>query len=170
MRREAAECVCVTLCSKEFLFGSCRRGPAADKQTLANKAMLARWMRSETSDRVPAKKLLLTLPTPLFVFMVLARYTPKPFAHRRLAADLPPRCVYRSGLSPPANNVQQYFSADSATFPFSHSFPRGIDATANPLSKCVCCVSRPVTKGFSQASLLLSPSLSHSLSLSPCFP
>ena len=42
------------------------RGPAADKQRLANKAMLARWMRSETSDRVPVKKLLHTLSNPLF--------------------------------------------------------------------------------------------------------
>ena len=38
--------------------------------------------------------------------------------------------------------------ADSTTFPFPHSFPRGIDVTERPLSKCVCyflqqCFVRP---------------------------
>ena len=56
-------CVCVSHPGQRVFHHhpSTSRGPAADKQTLANKAMLARWMRSETSDRVPAKKLLTTL-------------------------------------------------------------------------------------------------------------
>ena len=55
------QCVCHTLFLRFCSFRSTSTRPAADKQTLANKAMLVRWIRSETSDRVPAKKLLITV-------------------------------------------------------------------------------------------------------------
>ena len=89
-------CVCVSHPGQRVFHHhfSTSRGPAADKQTLANKAMLARWMRSETSDRVPAKKLLPTLSTPLVCFMVfhvfhpLNRFPTTAFSCRRSAALL----------------------------------------------------------------------------------
>ena len=110
------------------------RGPAADKQTLANKAMLARWMRSETSDRVPARKLLLTLSNSFFDYMVIHDTPHKPtLPQQRCRLSRFVTAVKRNNLCSNTYNFSDFSPCCSITF-----LPNVATAlTENPSSKCV---------------------------------
>ena len=81
-RPRVCVCVCVKPCFYGFfLLVTISRGPAADKQTLANKAMLVRWMRS----LINCVYLRQTFgqAVPIFDSMVVHDTSHKPFSFRR---------------------------------------------------------------------------------------
>ena len=113
------KCVCVTLCSKEFLFCSNRRGPGRMHRRLVNEAGDASEdMEMGRHFHVPAQTFVYAV-TPLFPFLF-------PWCVS---------CYFPPNRFPSAASLPQM--RETPLLPLSHSFLRGTDVTANPISKCV---------------------------------
>ena len=90
-------------------------------------------MRSETSDRVPAKKLLLTLSTPLVCFMVFHVFLPLNRLPTTAFSCRPPlvRCCRESADAHKHFVENTFNSIGLFTLPLNHSFSGEIELTEN---------------------------------------
>ena len=90
-------------------------------------------MRSETPDRVPARKLLLTLSTPLVCFMVFHVFLPLNRFPTTAFSCRPPlvRCCRESADAHKHFVENTFNSIGLFTLPLSHSFSGEIELTEN---------------------------------------
>ena len=133
-----SECVCVTLCSKEFRFGSYRRGLTGLFRVSQRSSRIRLGYRKRTRFRRTCAQPLIKLFQSRFVCMVVAhdtfpsnRFPSAAFSRHRSAAFL------QTSEQLFNNSVALTLSPCVSLIPFD----LGIELTANPLSKCVplCC-------------------------------